>query len=173
MRGSNVPTFTAFTATLVDEFMKWFFNSNERKNFDTIAIDSVSQMAELYLVDALKNNKHGLKAYGEMATKTLEQLNGLYFSQQIHTYLIAKEAAIDDNGVRIRKPYFPGKQLMVEIPNKFDLIMRLAQHNVPGVGQVKAFRCIGSLEELARDRTGNLNEFEQPDFSAIIKKAMQ
>jgi AAA domain len=173
MRGSNVPTFAAFTATLVDEFMKWFFNSNERKNFDTIAIDSVSHMSELYLVDALKNNKHGLKAYGEMATKTLEQLNGLYFSQNIHTYLIAKEAAIDDNGVRIRKPYFPGQQLMVEVPHKFDLIMRLAQHNVPGVGQTRAFRCIGSLEEMARDRTGRLNEFEPPNFSDIVKKAMQ
>lgn len=172
MRGSNVPTFAAFSATLIDEFMKWFFNSNERKNFDTIAIDSVSQMAELYLVDALKNNKHGLKAYGEMAAKTLEQLNGLYFSHNIHTYLIAKEAAIDDNGVRIRKPYFPGQQLMVEVPHKFDLIMRLAQHNVPGVGQTRAFRCIGSLEEMSRDRTGRLNEFEPPQFADIIKKCM-
>ena len=52
-----------------------------------------------------------------MAEKVLEQLGGLYFTKEKHTYLIAKEAAIDDNGTRIRKPYFPGQQLPVEVPH--------------------------------------------------------
>lgn len=173
MRGSNVPTFTAFTAAAIDEFFKWFFSSTETKNFDTIAIDSTSQMAEIYLQDALRTNKHGLKAYGEMATRTLEQLNGLYFTQQKHTYLIAKEETINDNNINVRKPYFPGKQLSVEIPHKYDIITRLAQHNVPGMGATRAFRCIGSLEELARDRTGQLAEYEPPDFGKLVEKAMK
>lgn len=172
MRGSNIPTWFAPTADTCDEFFKWFFGSNERKNFDTIGVDSCSQLAEIYLTAAQKTNKHGLKAYGEMTTKTLEQLNGLYFSQQIHTYLIAKEAAVDDNGVRIRKPYFPGQQLPIEVAHKFDAILRLAQHNVPGVGQTRAFRCVSNLEEMARDRTAALGEFEPPDFGAIVRKCM-
>lgn len=173
MRNSNIPTWCGFTAATVDEFFKWFFNSNEVKNFDTVGVDSTSQMAEIYLSDAKKNNKHGLKAYGEMAEKVLDHLNGLYFAQQKHTYLIAKEAAVDDNGVRVRKPYFPGQQLPVEVPHKYDVITRLAIHNIPGLGQKLGFRCIGSLEETARNRTGTLNEFEPPDFNALINKAMQ
>ncbi len=107
-----------------------------------------------------------------MTRRTLEQLNGLYFSQQINTYLIAKEVSIDDGSVRVRKPYFPGQQLPIEVYHKFDAILRLAQHNVPGIGQTRAFRCVGSLEEMARDRTGQLAEFEQPHFGELVKKAM-
>lgn len=172
MRGSQVPTFQAFDAKAVDEFFAWLFGSAETKNFDTVCIDSISQMAELYLVDAKKNNKHGLKAYGEMAEISLKHLEKLFYLQYKHTYLIAKEQSTNDNGVVQRRPYFPGQQLVTEVPHKYDCILRLAVHNVPSMGQIKAFRCIGSLEEMARNRTGTLSEFEPPDFGKIILKCM-
>jgi len=172
MRGSQVPTYQAFDARSLDEFFAWLFNSNETKAFDTVGIDSISQMAEIYLIDAKRNNKHGLKAYGEMAENSLKHLEKLFYMPYKHTYLIAKESSTNDNGIVQRRPYFPGQQLPTEVPHKFDCILRLAIHNVPGVGQTKAFRCQGSLEEMARNRTGTLNEFEEPDFGALIKKAM-
>src|SRR4051812_35860208 len=67
MRNSTVPTFQAHTPKLIDEFFEWLFNSAETKNFDTVAIDSASEMSTLYLAQAEKNNKHGLAAYGDMA----------------------------------------------------------------------------------------------------------
>jgi len=172
MRGSTVPTFQAFTAKSIDEFFDWLFGSTETKNFDTVCIDSTSQMAEIYLQEAKKNNRHGLKAYGEMAEATLKHLERLYFLPYKHTYLIAKETINNDGNISTKRPYFPGQQLNTEVPHKYDCVLRMAIHNVPGVGQVKAFRCIASLEEMARNRTGTLNEFEQPDFTAIVNKCM-
>lgn len=175
MRGSNVPTFCAFTADALDEFFEWFFKSAEVKNFDTIAVDSVSHMADTYLQAALNgtskggNKKHGLQAYGDMATRTMNQLRPLYYMAQKHCYLIAKEG--DFNGVR--KPYFPGQQLLVDVPHLFDAILNLNIHNVPGQGQVKAFRCQQSIDIFARDRTGNLLEFEPPNFGLIVEKCMR
>src|ERR1700677_1235748 len=125
MRTSNVPTFCGYSASAIDEFFQWFFQSAETKNFDTLAIDSTSQMAEVYLQAALKTNKHGLAAYGEMATNTLKHLNTLYFTQYKHTYLIAKQEIISENGLTIRRPYYPGKQLPVELPHKYDQILHL------------------------------------------------
>src|SRR5580704_13154576 len=109
-------------------------------------------MAETYLQEALKNNKHGLAAYGEMATNTLKHLNTLYFTQYKHTYLIAKQEIISENGLTIRRPYYPGKQLPVELPHKYDQILHLVIHNVPGMGQVKSFQCRQTIDVLARDR---------------------
>lgn len=174
MRNSSVPTFCAFTAEKIDEFFKWVFHSDEIKNFDTIGVDSSSQMCEVYLQSALKTNKHGLKAYGEMATKVMENLRGLYFLQQKHIYLIAKEETLinDDHGLRVKRPYFPGRQIPVEVPHMFDAVLRLGTYNIPSVGQQKAFRCIGSLEEMARDRTGSLSEFEPAHFGNLVMKAM-
>lgn len=178
MRNSNVPTWQGETAERVDDFFKWFFESIETKNFDTLAIDSTSQMAEIYLQAALTgksasgNKKHGLAAYGDMATRTLEQLNGVYFTREKHTYLIAKQEIITEGGISCKRPYYLGKQLPVEIPHKYDEILQLDTQNVPGVGQVKAFRCIGSIDVVARDRTGMLNEFEEPNFEKLIRKCM-
>src|SRR5437899_1886908 len=73
MRGSTVPTYPGFTNDAIDDFFAWFFNSNDVKNFDTLAIDSTSQMADTYLQAALNgkskagNKMHGLAAYGDMA----------------------------------------------------------------------------------------------------------
>lgn len=172
MRKSTIPTFPAFTDAAIDEFFKWLFHSNESKNFDTIGVDSTSQMAETYLQAALKTNKHGLQAYGEMARRTMDQLRGLYYMQQKHTYLIAKQEIVSDNGMGLRRPYFPGKQLPIDVPHLYDAILHLDKQNVPGQGQVTAFRCIGSIDVVARDRTGSLAEYEPPNFDYIVKKAM-
>lgn len=179
MRNSTVPTYTAYDAAAIDEFFKWFFNSAEVKNFDTICVDSISQVADTYLQAALNgkskagNKMHGLAAYGDMVTRTMEHLRSLYFTMQKHTYLICKEGMLDDgNGIKTRRPYFPGQQLLVEVPHLFDEILHLGIHNIPSIGQHKAFRCNASIDTLARDRTGVLSEFEPPDFGKLIQKAM-
>lgn len=172
MRNSTVPTYQGFDVASIEGFFKWFFNSEETKNFDTIAVDSISQMADIYLQQALKENKHGLKAYGEMATSTMNVLRQLYYTRNKHTYLIAKESATDDNGIRYRKPYMPGQQLPTELPHLFDEILHLGIQNMPGVGTYKAFRCHTSIDTLARDRTGQLSEFEPPEFGQLVRKCM-
>ena len=179
MRGSKVPTYDAFTSIRIDEFFRWLFSSTEVKNFDTICIDSTSQMCEIYLQDITQgkskagNKVHGLAAYGEMAKSVLDHLRPLYYMQNKHTYLVAKQELTPLNNISTYRPYYPGKQLAIEIPHMYDAILRLAIHNVPGMGQVKAFRCQGSIDEVARDRTGVLAEFEPPDFGLLVQKAMK
>lgn len=170
MRGSTVPTYQAFTPDAINEFFKWFHGSNERRNFDTLAVDSVSQMADIYLQTALKTNKHGLQAYGEMARATMDHLRPLFYTQFIHTYLIAKEM-ITESG--LRKPYFPGQQLLTEVPHLYDFILHLDIQDVPQQGQTLAFRCNGAYNVVARNRTGNLNDFEPPNFGHLVTKAMK
>ena len=172
MKGSTVPTYQAHTSEAVKEFFKWFFNSSETKNFDTIGVDSVSQMCDIFLQQALKTNKHGLQAYGEMAEEVMDILRPLFFMKQKHCYLIAKQTLNRENGIDVKFPYFPGKQLPTEIPHLYDMILHLGIHNVPGMGQVRSFQCSQSIDTLARDRSGKLNEYEPPDFNVIVGKAM-
>lgn len=173
MRGSNVPTWLGYDVATIEEFFKWFFGSEETKNFDTIAVDSITQMPEIYLLEAQKNNKHGLKAYGEMATNTMKHLRALYYTKYKHTFLIAKEAVTnDENGFKMKRPHFPGQQLPVEIPHMYDAILHLAKHNVPSMGPTLSFQCHGTVDIMCRDRTGSLSEYEPPNFAALVAKAM-
>lgn len=173
MKGSTIPTYEAYTPKAISDFFAWFFNSNETKNFDTLGIDSASQIADIFLIDAQKNNKHGLKAYGEMADNTMEHLRTLYYTRYKHTYVICKEEIKDIDSQSMRRPYFPGQVLPIQVPHLYDFIIRCAKTNVPGVqGETLAFQCNGNYNVLARNRTGNLDNFEQPNFTALVQKAM-
>jgi len=172
MRQSNIPTIPAFTGDEIEDRFKWLFTSAETKNFDTVGIDSVSQMAEIFLTEALKKNKDSRKAYGDMSRAVMDKLTGLYFLQNKHTYLICKEQKLDDNGIMMKRPYVPGQDLPVKLPHLFDAILHLAKVPIPGVGEQKAFRCIASRDVMARDRSSTLNEFEPPIFSEIVRKIM-
>lgn len=174
MRGSTVPAYEAYSGAKIDEFFEWWFKATETKNFDTLAIDSASQMADIYLQDALNgksksgNKVHGKAAYGEMATETMKHLRPLFFQPHKHCYIICKQT-VDDG---IKKPYFPGQQLPTEVPHLYDAILHLGIHNVPQMGQVLSFQCKQSYDIVARDRSGRLNDYEPPDFSLLLRKAM-
>lgn len=169
MRNSDVPTWIAPTKDKIDEFFKWFELSSEAKKFDTLAIDSVSQMCEIALNEAKKRIKHGLQIYGDMNDYIYPYMERLYFMPEKHMYLIAKEE-VQDSG--LRRPYYPGKQLPIQIPHRYDCILRLAKVPVPNVGEATAFQCNGTYDVIARNRTADLAEFEQPDFGLIVKKVM-
>jgi hypothetical protein len=172
MRGSDVPTCFAPTPELADDFFTWLFNSKEAAAYDTVAIDSVSQLAELYVVQELKRNKDGRKAYGEMSQRMMANLNGLYYTRNKHAYLICKEGTVEENGVFRRRPFFPGQDLSVKVPHLFDIIMHMACTRMPGVaGEHMALRTKSSYDVLARDRSGKLAEFEQPNLTNLFNKA--
>ena len=179
MKGSTIPTYDAYTAKRIDEFFKWFFESNETKNFDTLGIDSGSQMADVYLNAALSgtskagNKVHGQAAYGQMATNTMEHLRTLFYTRYKHVYLVCKEQIADIDGQSMRRPYFAGQVLPVDVPHLYDFIIRLAKGFVPGQnGEVLSFQCNGSYNVMSRNRTGNLEDFEEPHFGRLIEKAM-
>ena len=174
MRNEIIPAYEAYDVKTLNDFFAWFRSSKDVANYDTFCIDSVSQMCEIILTDELKNNRDGRKAYGELSRKTMEIMNGLYYTKQKHLYLIFKEQKFDENGVITKRPFMPGQDLPVKIPHLFDFVLRLAKvNNIPNViGEQLAFKCIGSYDVLARNRTGNLNEFEPPHFGQLVSKAM-
>lgn len=173
MRKSNVPTIVVDTAQEIRDFYKWFFNSAESKKYDTLAADSISQAAEIILADELPKHKNKLQAYGVMALDVMNILQGLFFMENKHTYLIAKQENRSEKNDKAR-PYFPGKEVNIRAPHLYDEILNLDTHaNVPGFGEpIKAFMCHEQFAVAARDRSGALDLFEPPDFGHIVRKAM-
>lgn len=180
VRNSDIPTWPAFSADKIDEFFRWVKTSDERKRFQTIIVDSISQMAEIIIdkemggTTAGGNQAHGLKAYGNMARTVMDYMNTLYFLPQCHVALIAKLQTTEVMGATYLRPYLPGRELNVRIPHLFDLILQLGDYNIPGVvpSPTKAFRTKESFDSMARDRSGNLAEFEPPNLAHIFKKCM-
>lgn len=173
MRHSKIPSWQGDTLERINEFMTWLFNSAEAKKFDTVIVDSLSEWCEMLLAKYMKINTHGLKAYGDMAEAFLKDAMKLYFMPQKHMYLIAKETAVEQGGALKRRPYYPGKEVYKEMDHKFDEILNLGLHTIPGVvGQQRAF-CTGETFDIhARDRSGNLDLYEPPNLDVIFRKCM-
>lgn len=92
---------------------------------------------------------------------------------QKHIYLIAKQQTKDEGGVNIRKPYFPGQELNIQIPHMYDEVLQIGLNNVPGQPKpVTAIRCQPTFDVFARDRSGRLNELEPPDLTALFSKCL-
>ncbi|CAB4123294.1 AAA domain containing protein [uncultured Caudovirales phage] len=173
MRTSNVPAWEAYDVPRINEFFKWLFTSNEARNYDTVGIDSISQLAEIILTDELKKNKDGRKAYGEMSRAVMEIVNALYYLPQKHVYLIGKQSTVDEGGIMRKKPYFPGQDLNVKIPHMYDEILHIGMNQIAGMPKPTiAIRTAESFDTMARDRSGRLAELEPPDLSALFAKAM-
>lgn len=186
MRTSNVPCAECYTIAQIKDFMDWLMKSKEASNFDTVAWDSISQGAEIVLQHELRNSKHGMKAYGNMAEQVYEWCNSLFYLPQKHVVLLAKQGLMENGRQTViqggeviyepvmqKRPFFPGKDLNVRIPHMFDNVMHLGEAMVQGQPQaVRALRTREVPEIFARDRAGNLDVLERPDLAYLFDKAM-
>lgn len=169
----HVPVYQANTYQKIKEFFDWVFKSNEAKGFDTVAVDSVSQMSEIVLAYHLGRNKDGRKAYGEMSRDMLEWLEGLYYQQGKHAYLIAKQEIGEEEGIQTKRPYFAGQELKVKVPHLYDIVAHIGHATIAGMATPqRAIRTVPTFGVVARNRSGNLNEYEPPDLTALFNKVM-
>ena len=90
MRGSKVPAFEADTPERIKEFFEWLKLSTESKKFDTVVVDSLSQLAETILKQCVKDVKDGRAVYGELSKRVMIYVEQLFFMPNKHIYLICK-----------------------------------------------------------------------------------
>jgi hypothetical protein len=187
MRNSTVPAWEAYTPARIEEFFQWFFGSKEAAAFDTLGIDSGSQLAEIILNEEINKQKDGRKAYGELSRRCMVWFDQLFFMPQKHVVLICKQMQAevgktvnrDGGGFTVEmlyqsQPYFPGNDLNIKVPHRYDLIMHASWMRIAGMREeVVGLRTRTSESILARDRSGFLDEIEPPNLTNIFAKVMQ
>lgn len=134
--------------------------------FDCIAIDSISELAEIKLAEEMKVNTNKLAAYGAMGTDMTQWLKDMIKLPQ-HIIFICKYQRNKDGHMQ---PLFPGNNLAENLFFWLDevLILRMIkdEKNVPR----RIIQCHSCDEHQAGDRSGQLDIFELPDLGAIINK---
>jgi hypothetical protein len=173
VRHSSLPVWVADTGARIIEFVTWLRDSAEpRKYFQTVGMDSGSQMAEIFLTEAQKNNKDGRRAFMLMSQNMMWVFNTLYYIQGLHVYIICKEGNYDDSGVTKFRAFFPGQDLYVKTPHLYDEIFRVEHVRMNDGTTRPMFRTRNGFNCTARDRIGKLDEFEPTDLTHIIRKCL-
>jgi phage nucleotide-binding protein len=155
----------------LNEAYQWLVKSVEAKEFKSVALDSISEVAEVVLSAEKKSTKDGRAAYGEMNTVMTELIRSFRDLPGRHVYMSAKlEKVQDEMGKVLYGPSMPGKTLSQGLPYFFDEVLALRVEKDADGNSQRALMCDSDGAWLAKDRSGKLGRWEAPDLAAIIQK---
>jgi phage nucleotide-binding protein len=171
IQDADIPYIEITNMTELREAYTWAKDSAEAAGFESIALDSISEVAEVVLAHELKIAKDGRAAYGELNTTMQELIRSFRDLPGKHVYMSAKlEKSQDEMGKLLYNPSMPGKSLTQGLPYFFDEVLALrVERDADGNAQ-RALMCDSDGLWLAKDRSGKLAAWEAPDLGAIIAK---
>ena len=171
LQDSDIPYISVNSIAEIGEIYGWILKSEESRKFKSVALDSISEIAEVVLSEEKKNTKDARAAYGTMNDRMSQLIRAFRDLPGRHVYFSAKmEKAQTDTDALLYAPSMPGKSLTQSLPYFFDevLALRLIQDDEGNVRRV--LQCHGDLTYQAKDRSGRLAAYEPADLGAIIAK---
>jgi phage nucleotide-binding protein len=148
---------------------------NKTLDYDTVCLDSVTEMAEILLSQEKAKSKDPRRAYGEVIEvmiKTMRRFRDL----PMHVVFIAKQSRERDesSGMFHYQPMMVGAKLPTQIPYFFDEVLVLRTFDDENEkGETVTSRWLQTKigqNYIAKDRSGKLDELESPDLAIIINK---
>jgi phage nucleotide-binding protein len=169
--GADVPYIEIGSIQDLQEALEWLTGSGEAAAFQSVALDSISEIAEVVLTDEKRVAKDPRQAYGAMQDAMAGIIRAFRDLPGKHVYMSAKlDKSQDETGRILYAPSMPGNKTGQQLPYFFDEVLALrVEKDAEGVPQ-RALMCDGDGLWLAKDRSGRLDAWEAPDLGAVIKK---
>jgi len=142
--------------------------------YDTVCIDSVSEIAEVILSEEKKKNKDPRKAYGEMQEQMMSLLR-CFRDLDKNVYFSAKQDKIKDEatGAIMYGPSAPGTKIGPAMPYIFDEVFALHTWRDDEGNLQSALQTQRCSQYEAKDRSGRLDFQEPADLGQIFSKIKQ
>jgi phage nucleotide-binding protein len=171
IQDAELPYIEIATMAELQEAYKWLLESDDAKGFESVAIDSISEIAEVVLNYEKKVNKDPRAAYGAMQEQMADIIRVFRDLPNKHVYMSAKlEKTQDEMGRVLYAPSMPGNKTGQSLPYFFDEVLALrVERDAEGNSQ-RALMCDSDGLWLAKDRSGKLDAWETADLGVIISK---
>lgn len=168
---ANLPFIEINSMATLMEAYRWLVESDEAKQFESVALDSISEIGEVVLADEKRNAKDPRQAYGAMAEAMAEVIRAFRDLPNRHVYFTAKcEKMTDETGRILYSPSMPGNKVGQALPYYFDEVLALRVEKDAEGNPQRALMCHPDGLWLAKDRAGKLDTWEAPDLGALIAK---
>lgn len=143
----------------------------ETTDYKSVALDSISEIAEVCLNYEKKINKDPRAAYGAMQEQMADIIRAFRDLPGLHVYMSAKlEKTQDEMGRILYAPSMPGNKTGQSLPYFFDEVLALRIEKDADGNTQRALMCDSDGLWSAKDRSGKLSAWEAPDLGAIIAK---
>jgi phage nucleotide-binding protein len=167
---ADIPFIEINSMQSLEEALAWC-TSEEAGQFKSIALDSISEIAEVCLSHEKRIAKDPRQAYGAMQDAMAYIIRAFRDLPGKHVYFSAKlEKTQDEMGRILYAPSMPGNKTGQALPYYFDEVLALrVEKDADGQTQ-RALMCDSDGLWTAKDRSGKLEAWEAPDLGAIIAK---
>ena len=171
IQDADLPYIEITDMATLQEAYKWLTESADAKGFQSVALDSISEIAEVVLNAEKKATKDPRQAYGAMQEQMADIIRAFRDISGKHVYMSAKlEKTQDEQGRILYAPSMPGNKTGQALPYFFDEVLALRVEKDAEGNTQRALMCDSDGLWLAKDRSGKLAAWEAPDLGAIIEK---
>lgn len=140
-----------------------FLTGPDGDQFETICLDSVSEIAEQVLSNAKLEAKDPRQAYGQLAEDMIIALKAFRDIEGKNVVMLAKQGTIKDDltGVMSYGPSFPGSIVTRDFPYLFDEVFQIGMQKqaIEGTAEFKDVRVMRTQPDMqytAKDRSSML-----------------
>lgn len=174
LRNVQIPMVKVTTVDDLRDVYDWCARSNDAKQFQTICIDSLSEIAEVVLNNAKRQVKDPRQAYGELIEKMETTIRLFRDLPSKNVYMSAKMEPTKDEltGVVKYGPAMPGSKLGAKLPYFFDEVFRLGINKTPQGESYRFLQTQPDLQYEAKDRSGVLAPVEPPHLTQLFSKIL-
>jgi len=171
IQDADLPFIEITSMTELQEAYTWLTSSDEAKSYKSVALDSISEIAEVCLNTEKKATKDPRQAYGAMQEQMADIIRAFRDLPGRHVYMSAKlEKTQDEMGRVLYAPSMPGNKTGQALPYFFDEVLALRVEKDGDGNTQRALMCDSDGLWLAKDRSGKLDAWEAPDLSAVFAK---
>lgn len=167
----GAPVVQVETTDDIVQVYNWLIKSPDAQFFQSIVIDSLTEVAEIVLENAKPQVKDNRQAYLEVLDKTMDMLR-LFRNLPKHLYCTTHaDYDKDEVGVSRWSPSLPGRQLGKRIPHLFDIVAYYTFTKGPQGEDLRVLKLHPDLKHVAKEATGaNLPPVVYPHLGQIISQ---
>ena len=162
LANEDIPATEVSSEKELDAAYKYVIDSE----YESICLDSVSDIAESILLEYKGKFSDGRQAYGKLNDVIGKYVRKFRDIKGKNVYITAKEAKVDLNGVTIAQPSMPGQTLTNNLPYFFDEVLRLEADKKGN----RIIHTTASFTQVCKDRSGMLDKTEDANLTHLINK---
>ena len=167
----EIPFIEVKTVNDLKEAYSWLTTTKEGIAYESICLDSISEICETILANEKEKEKDCRRAYSNMGEKIIALVKLFRDIPGRNVYMSAKINRMEDNmGTVVYAPSLPGKAAQQDLPYYFDVVAAL---RVERDQEGTPHRMLMTQPDgiwTAKDRSGKLDMWEKPDLGKIIEK---
>lgn len=171
LREYEIPAIEITSVEELDDAFAFVTESDEAKNFETICLDSITDIAEVLLSEYKKQEKDPRQAYGRLNDDMAEIIRNFRDVKGKHVYFTAKQTKFTDekSGLTTYMPGMPGKTLLNGLGFYFDEVFCLRIGQLEDGTLYKYLQTSADFQFDAKDRSGSLPPKAKPDLTEVFR----